>query len=418
MSQRWFATTSPGLETPLFQELRRLGARKIDPQTGGVEFQATNRSAASILFHLRCANRLYLRVDSFRSRDTHELYNKTRRIPWSRWLTENHELEIEAYTSESYLSHTGVISDTLYHAIDEHFTEDQRTTPPAFLLPASSSSPDASGKPPHSKSQPTSPHPKKSLHAQKLVARLHDNRCTLNLDASGRFLFHRGWKKKHTDAPLRETIAASLLELTPWLEGGTIIDPMAGSGTLLLEAFSIAHSLSPGTLRSFGMESWANSDPSSWNELRTTASSPLAQPTAPTTPPPITLIGFDNNPDALSIAERNRTKLLEVIKALPLHSNSNTSLQFALGDASELRPPPNSPPGLILTNAPYGKRINDDVTQSIRDLCTAYLDHFPGWTMFILLHRDHQPPVPERRRRVVAHFRNGGIPVRLWRVEP
>ncbi len=252
MSQTYFASISPGLEDALVQELRELGARKVVPTRGGAEFESTYAKVYTILNGCRCATRIWLRVDNFKATNRRELFKKSARTDWARWLGPNHKLEIQARASRSRLIHTGIIQDTVTEAIASRV--------------------ETNGEIP-----------------QLVMARIDDDRCTLSLDLSGDLLFKRGWKTNPVAAPIRETTAACLLRLIA--PTTTVVDPTCGSGTFVIEAAHLALGIEPGRFRSFAMDTW--SSPPDTLEF--------TDPTSTTR----RFLGFDINPDAAEAATAN-----------------------------------------------------------------------------------------------------------------
>lgn len=368
MSQLWFATCAPGLEEALLAEVRELGGRKARALTGGVEFDASNKSLYSLLYRIRGANRLYMRVDEFRARDLPEIYNKTRRIDWERLVGADHRIALTAYSIESRETHTDKIAESVAFAITEHFEEDLGVEAPEVFATGDD--------------------------VQLLMARVEDNRCTLNLDASGELLFRRGWRTEQGEAPLRESYGAALLQLLEWTPDEPLVDPMCGSGTIAVEAATIAANRPPGSYRNFAIETWANFREETWKKVN-------SEP--PVSPDGVTIVGRDADDEVVSVARANADRA--VVAEL---------VAFDSADVSTMEPPAES--GLVLTNAPYGVRI-EDAMDSIHALCERFDTRFSGWRMGVLVHRDVTLPLPNKRVTRLADFRNGGIPVRLWGVD-
>ncbi len=363
MSQNWFATCAPGLEEILRAEIRDLGGRKAKLATGGVEFDASNKAAYNVLYNLRTAHRLYLRVDEYRARDLPELYNKARRIPWERVIDASHRVRINAYSINSRETHTDKIAESTGYAIREHFEEELKVAAPEITTEGGE---------------------------QLVMVRVEENRCTISLDASGELLFRRGWREHQGEAPLRESYAAAMLYGLEWSPDEALVDPMCGAGTIAIEAATMAAGRPPGSMREFQLQTWANFREDSWPEAP-----------APREGNPY-IYASDRDAEVVQAAKTN-------VEA------AGVKVHVDVHDVAELEPP--APSGLLIANAPYGVRLDDGAMESIHALCSTFETRFAGWRMGVLAHRDVTLPVKTSKATVVADFRNGGIPVRLWRVE-
>jgi putative N6-adenine-specific DNA methylase len=361
------------LEDVLLQEVRDLGGRKAKKHEGGVEFDASNKAAYGVLYNMRTAHRLYLRVDEFRARDLPEIYNKTRRINWERLLGPEHRVSITAYSIASRETHTDKIAESVGHALREHFEEDLGKDAPQIV-------------------QKTADHAGEAAD-QLLMARVEDNRCTLNLDASGELLFRRGWRTDQGAAPLRESYAAAMLRAMEWSPDEPVLDPMCGSGTIAIEAATIAAGLAPGANRSFQLQTWANFRPEAWEAA--TASDTNEAVAA-------SIAASDADADVLEVARANAER-------------AGVALTFEQRSVAGIQPHAES--GLILTNAPYGVRLEGNPMEPIHRLCEVFDARFSNWRMGVLTHRDVTLPLARKRTTALLDFRNGGIPVRLWAVD-
>jgi len=234
MSQRYFAVITPGLEGALASELRSLPTRKRSVVEGGVGFEATGVGFYQVMHRSRLANRVYLRVDEFRARDPQELYRKAKRIDWARLLHPGQPVVVEGRSKASRIFGSGAVVARVEDGIADYWRERLDRTPPDFG------------------------------HPQRLLARLHEDRCTLSLDAAGALMHRRGWRLAPGRAPLRENCAAALLQLLGWQPGVPLIDPMCGSGTFLIEAARWAATLPPRRWSSYAFHHWANFNPARW----------------------------------------------------------------------------------------------------------------------------------------------------------
>lgn len=354
MAQTYFATIEPGLEPALLAEIREIGGKRATELKGGVEFDATNTVFYRTAMRLRCANRLWLRLDEFRARDAPELYRKTARLEWSRLLPCNARVEVRASARESRLIHTGKIAESVEKAIANAIGEPAKKGPGFTVL-----------------------------------ARLVDDRCQLSLDASGELLYRRGWKEEVGEAPLRESVAACLLRLAGWTPGEGLYDPMCGSGTFVIEAAQQTAGIAAGGFRDHAFHRWTNFRPELWDEVRAEEQ---------TRQPAISHFGTDISPQAVERARENASRA-SVADWCDFRA-------AAVADAV----PPTEDPGLVITNPPWNRRIADPEHLAIRDLLDA-VDRFAGWRFAFLAPRSFTPPKSYRR---VTSFDLGGVPLRFF----
>lgn len=360
MAQTYFATINPGLEDALLAEVRELDGKRANVLTGGVEFDATNTVFYRAAYRLRCANRLWLRMDEFRSRDAPELYNKTRRIDWARLIPKDAPIDVKAISHDSRLWHTGKAADTVTDGINDSLEREN----PIDGVPLT------------------------------VLARLVDDRCELSLDASGELLYRRGWKEEVGKAPIRESIAAAILRLAEWTPQMPLVDPFCGSGTFVIEAASRAAGLGAGRGRPFAFHRWENFRPELWKKVK---NEELGEP--PATPP--ACLGFDLNPDVVEAARHNAER-----------AGVADLCAFDVRDVAELACPDGGP-GLIVTNPPWNVRVSDTDADTVRMLVERFRERFDGWRLLVVT-PNHLAP---EGARVVTRFDHGSVAVCLWTLE-
>jgi len=370
MSQKYFAVTTPGLEQALHDELRALRTRKRVILKGGVEFEATNKGFYQAVYHSRVANRIYLRLDSFRAKDTYELHRKSKRFAWERVLPPGCEVALEATTRRSKRKGTGEIENTVLYGIQDHFKELGETPP-------------------------TRAHEFDNTPFRLLV-RLEDNRCTLSIDAAGRSMHQRGWRQEIGRAPLRENVACALLNLIGWKPGVPLLDPMCGAGTFVIEAARMHKGLPPRQWSDYAFHHWANFQSETWEKIVAETSEPVEGELA--------LAGSDNNKGIIGISERNAER-----------AEITEEVSFQLRQAQAIMPHSENP-GFVVLNPPYGARL-PRFSQTELDMFTQFIKHFPGWTMGMLMPEAAKPEFDGLHFEELTAFRNGGMPVRFWKIQ-
>lgn len=373
MAQSYFASIQPGLEPALLNEVRRLGGKRAKLLAGGVEFDAARKTLYAAHLELSTPSRIWLRVDEFRARDAPELYNKTRRYGWERLIGGEHTIQIRASASKSRLYHTGKIRDAVVDGLRDRFKEELGDEGTPTIV--DSGGPDV----------------------QCIMVRIHDDRCQLNLDASGDLLHRRGWRTEIGDAPLRESIAAAMLETIEWDPADGLVDPMCGSGTIPGEAACRALGRPPGLERAFAFQKWRNFQPDRYeairDALRTQIKSELAAP----------IIGRDRSEEVIEVARRNAGR-----------AGVGDQVAFSVADLSETALPDDT--SWIVTNPPYGSRLDDD--GALQLLLDAWHPHAGSCRLAFLWPRERRNDIEQREKAKslerATTFENGGLAVDLW----
>ncbi len=373
MAQTYFASTPPGLEEAVLNEVRRLGGNRPTVLHGGVEFDVARKRLFYAHLEMRTPTRIWLRVDEFRARDAPELYNKTRRFEWERLIGGEHSIAIDAHSIKSHLYHTGKVADTVADGIRDHFVEDLD----GESAPAIAEDNDAD--------------------ALRLMARLDHDRCKLSLDASGERLHRRGWRTEAGEAPLRETTAAAMLELIDWSPDEGLVDPLCGSGTIAIEAACRATNRAPGLERGFALEKWRNFQPERFQAMRDELSDEIIDDA------PAPIAGFDANSEVVDIARRNadRAGVGDVVEFE--HAKFD---DFALPDDVQW----------IVTNPPYGERMEAaGILESLVSTWQAIDGHCNLAFLWPQADRRDVGELAGSSLEVVTSFENGGLSVDLWR---
>jgi putative N6-adenine-specific DNA methylase len=231
----------------------------------------------------------------------------------------------------------------------------------------------------------------------RIHAFLTADRLTLYLDTSGEPLFKRGYRTATGEAPLRENLAAGLVRLAGWSPPEVLLDPMCGSGTILIEAALIALNVAPGARRSFAFEKLKNFDPRAWDELRLAAKT-NETPCAGALP----IYGSDLYGDELKSARAN-------IAAAGLEG------LIQLKQANVLETPAPAASGVIVTNPPYGVRLADahDLAGFYPKLGDALKQRFAGWRAYILTADAQLPKLIRLSASKRTPLYNGALECRL-----
>ncbi|MDH3584462.1 MAG: class I SAM-dependent RNA methyltransferase, partial [Phycisphaerae bacterium] len=233
------ATSTFGLEAVVARELEALGYSARSPQTGRIEFSGDASAVARANLWLRSADRVLIRVGRFEARDFEALFEGIRALPWDQWIAPGARFPVSGRSVRSQLSSVPAIQRCAKKAIVQK------------LLEA------------HSVQEL----PETGATVPVEVALLKDV-VTLTIDTSGDGLHKRGYRDLSGPAPLRETLAAALVQLTFWYPDRPLIDPFCGSGTICIEAAMIGRKMAPGLNRPFAAEFWPSFDRQAWDQAR------------------------------------------------------------------------------------------------------------------------------------------------------
>lgn len=367
-----FAVAAPGLEPWLARELASMGVRAV-AEPGGAAFGATTEELYRANLWSRLASRIIVRVASFRVRALGELARRAGGIPWEEWLAPGVTIRVRATARKSRLYHTGAITERILDGIASR-------VPVHAAAAVSAADPDDE---------------REDAGDQLLIVRMAHDECTISLDSSGALLHRRGYRQAVAKAPLRETLAASMLIAGGWGTAESLADPLCGAGTIPIEAAMFARDMAPGANRAFAFERWPRHDGARWNALRAEAAGRVrASAAAP-------ILASDRDPGAVAATQENARR-----------AGVEGDLQVSHAPLSAA---PLGHAGWIVTNPPYGVRVGDSA--ALRDLYATLgrVVRDGGYRLIVLsadadLERQLRLPLE-----TVLATSNGGIPVRVRR---
>ncbi|MGA7800692.1 MAG: bifunctional 23S rRNA (guanine(2069)-N(7))-methyltransferase RlmK/23S rRNA (guanine(2445)-N(2))-methyltransferase RlmL [Gammaproteobacteria bacterium] len=385
-SHALFATAPKGLTSLLLDELRALGAAPAKETPAGVSFEGALEMAYRACLWSRFANRILLPLARFPAPTPEALYAGVRSIPWAQHMAPSGTLAVDANTGASAISHSQYAALKLKDAVVDQFRDAAGVRPSVDV-----ERPDL-----------------------RINLYLFRDQATVSVDLSGDSLHRRGYRRESVLAPLKENLAAAILMRAGWPEvaadGGALVDPMCGSGTLPIEAALMAGDIAPGLLRPyFGFEGWLGHRVELWQRLLEEADERRARGIDRIPP----IHGYDADAAAVRATLAN-------IEAAGLRGKVHAERR----DLAHLVPVAGRAgrAGLVVVNPPYGQRLGD--VESLRPLYaqlgTRLREHFTGWRAAVFTgNPELAKGMGLRARRQHALF-NGAIPCKLlhFEVEP
>src|SRR5436190_10237732 len=270
MAERFFAPCPRGLEAALCDELAQIGGSEITSTDGGVAFAGEISLALEANLESRLASRILWRVGGGAYRNEKDIYALVHAIAWHRLFKPERTLRVDVAATRSPLASLEFVTLRTKDAVCDRFRAERGVRPSVDKR-----APDV-----------------------RVYVYLTDRDAIVYVDTSGEPLFKRGYRRDADEAPLRENLAAGLLALARWTPAQTLLDPMCGSATIIIEAAMIAAQRAPGLKRSFGFQKLAWYEGPSWQRIKQSAHDRVREPSA--TP---TIFGSDV--DAAAIAKAN-----------------------------------------------------------------------------------------------------------------
>ncbi len=377
---RFVATAPRGSVDMLAEELCALGVEAPRQRWGGMEFNGSLALGYRVCLWSRLANRLFLPLAEFSAPTPEALYEGVRQIDWSEHMDTESTLAVDCQALRASISHSHYAALKVKDAVVDQFRERTNARPSVNLQ-----NPDL-----------------------RINARLSEDQATISLDLSGESLHRRGYRKVGGEAPLKENLAAAILVRAGWptvlASGGALLDPMCGSGTLPIEAGLIAADIAPGLARVYyGFAGWKGHDAQVWQELIDEARQRRR-------------VGLKHMPDILGCDIDGRA--LRAARANAERAGLAGRVRFEERDAQHSAPL-SGPPGLFVTNPPYGERMGDE--RELKALYASLGDviktRFSGWKAAVFTGRPDLGRHLGLRAVLVNKFNNGPIECRLLRFE-
>lgn len=297
-----------GLEAVVARELKGLGYTDLTIENGRVLFAANLDGIPKTNLWLRSADRVQLLLGEFEAKTFDELFEQTKALPWEDWIPEDGEFPVQGKSIKSQLHSVPDCQAIVKKAIVERLKETYQVQ--WF--------------------QETGP-----LYSVQIA--LLKDRATLTIDTSGAGLHKRGYRTQGGLAPIKETLAAALVQLSHWQPGRLLLDPFCGSGTILIEAALVGDNIAPGLTRRFAAEDWPQLGKELWQAARRDASQAMEDN-------PLKLQGSDIDEAAVSMARKNAD-----------NAGVADKIHFQRRELAQVRSSVKY--GCLITNPPYGERL-------------------------------------------------------------
>lgn len=361
------ATAAMGIEALVAREVKDLGYENVQVENGKIIFEAEEKAICRANLWLRTANRIKLVVGEFKAVTFDELFEKTKALPWGDLIPENGEFPVIGKSVKSTLFSVSDCQAIVKKAVVESMKKTYKRSwfdedGPFYRIE---------------------------------VAILKDV-VTLTIDSSGSGLHKRGYRYLHSEAPLKETMAAAMIMLTNWKPDRPFWDPFCGSGTLPIEAAMIGQNIAPGFNREFASQEWDWIGEKNWQEAMEEAED-LANYNQP-----LEIIGtdIDHNMVDLSINNAKEAGLGDVFQFKQMQvKDISTNLEY----------------GCLVGNPPFGERLGEitEVEQMYRDMGRA-LAKLDTWSIYMLTSHEGFEQLYGKRASKKRKLYNGNIKTNFY----
>ncbi len=332
------ATAAMGIESVVAREVRNLGFSDVNVENGKVFFKGDEQSICRANLWLRSANRIKILVGEFKATTFDELFEQTKALPWADFIPENGEFPVIGKSVKSTLYSVPDCQAIVKKAVVESMKKTYKRT---------------------SWFEEDGPLYRIEVSILKDIA-------TLTIDTTGDGLHKRGYRELHNEAPLKETMAATLIQLTTWNPDRIFVDPFCGSGTLPIEAALIGRNIAPGLHRTFASSEWDMIGEQRWKQEKEAAMD-VAEWNRP-----LEIYGSDINHSLVELSKENARK-----------AGIGDTIQFKQMQVRDFRSKEEY--GIIVCNPPYGERLSD--REQVEELYKEMGETFKmldTWSIYVL----------------------------------
>ena len=372
MKLQYFASCPRGLESILSDELSSLGAVEIKIVDGGVKFESTTEIMYRANLTSRIATRILCRVANGNYKTEDDLYNAALNVKWSNLFNVSHGIKVSTTGVKCPLKSLDFMTLRIKDAVCDQFRSQVNARPNVEIRD-----------------------PDIRIHLY-----LEADYFDLYIDTSGQPLYQRGFRKSSVEAPIRENLAAGILALSGWKPGDTLLDPMCGSGTFLIEAAMIALNKAPGLKRNFGFEHWKDFDSVLFKNIKSEYQAQIK---------PLVfshIYGSDEDLRAIRVTKGN----LEEAGLKTAVELSRKSFNDIVAPAKE---------GVLITNPPYGVRIGEDegLAKAYPLWASTMKQKLSGWRTYFLTSDLRMPKLMRLSPSKKTPLYNGALDCRLFEIK-
>ena len=370
MTHHYFASCPRGLEEVLQQELTDIHASDIKKVDGGMLFSGDNE----VLYRANISSRIDTRILCLVKQGTYEneddIFNAALAVEWPSWFALEKTIKVSTTAIQCPLKSIDFMTLRIKDAVCDIFREKMGKRPDVAVR-----DPDI-----------------------KIHLFLEKNNFSLYIDASGAPLYQRGFRTASVEAPIKENLAAGIIKLSGWTPGEPFLDPMCGSGTFLIEAALIASNQAPGLNRDFGFMAWKNFDKTLFTTIKTSYLDKVTKKDF------LKIYGSDKDLRAIRVSKKNLTL-----------AGFENSVQLVCKQFSEITPPYNE--GVLVTNPPYGERIDEELDSAYPEWASSLKKSFAGWRTYFLTNDFRMPKLMRLSPSKKTPLYNGALDCRLFEIK-
>ena len=337
MKLELIATATFGLEAVVKREVQDLGYKILKTEDGKVTYLGDERAIAKSNLWLRSADRVLLKMAEFKAMEFEELFQQTKAVEWEQLIPVDGKFTVNCTSVKSKLHSVpacqSIVKKAIVEKLKEFYNIDEFEETGANYT---------------------------------VKATFLKDRVTITVDTSGMGLHKRGYRISDVAEPIKETLAAAMVQLSFWKSGRILVDPCCGSGTIPIEAAMIGRNIAPGLNRKFASEEWEFIGKDIWKEERKSAFEKIDYDRQ------LEIYGYDINKRAVGAAVNNAEE-----------AGVEDCIQFSVMDAENLEPVGQN--GIIITNPPYGERIGEreDIEKIYRSF-SRFFEANPDWSLFMI----------------------------------
>ena len=363
------ATSTFGIEAVVRREVEDIGYDIKEVSDGKVTYTTDVEGIVLSNLWLRSADRVLLKMGEFKATTFEQLFDLTAQLPWEKWITPDAKFTVTGKSVKSGLFSVSdcqaIVKKSIVNRLGKHYgIEWFPETGPEYTVQVS----------------------------------ILKDIATLTIDTTGSQGLHkRGYRQKQGGAPLKETLAAALIQISYWNKDRVLYDPFCGSGTIPIEAAMIARNIAPGLSRDFACSRWPQLGDQLWKDLRQEAYDSIDLDTK------VEIHGSDIDRHAVSVAQENAVA-----------AGVDDCIQFFVKavDKTEL---PRSPYGVIITNPPYGARLSDlEEVKGLHKSLAAAMKSDPTWSLYVITAATSLEADLGKKSNKVRKLFNGRIAVNLY----